>query len=163
MEVQPQLVLLQKTLLNIEGLGRQLYPDLDLWQTAKPFLERSMSEQLGVRALVRNLRESVPAMSETLPELPLLAHKLLEQATSGKLRVEWTSAELHRLRGEIKRANRRTINAIVGTGLLLGAAIIYGLDNHAPAVIFGAPLLSWICGGLGLAILAINWTENRDR
>ncbi|MCW9089370.1 MAG: ubiquinone biosynthesis regulatory protein kinase UbiB [Gammaproteobacteria bacterium] len=160
MEVQPQLVLLQKTLLNIEGLGRQMYPDLDLWQTAKPFLERSMSEQIGVRALVRNLKESVPAMTETLPELPLLAHKLMEQATTGKLRMEWTSVELRSLRDEIKRANHRTINAIVGTGLLLGAAIIYGLDGHAPTVIFGAPLLSWLCGGLGLAILAINWTEN---
>jgi len=161
MEIQPQLVLLQKTLLNIEGLGRQMYPDLDLWQTAKPFLERSMSEQIGVRALVRNLKESVPALTETLPELPLLAHKLLEQATTGKLRMEWTSVELRGLRDEIKRANRRTITAVVGTGLLLGAAIIYGLDGHAPAVIFGAPLLSWLCGGLGLAILAINWTENR--
>jgi ubiquinone biosynthesis protein len=163
MEIQPQLVLLQKTLLNIEGLGRQLYPDLDLWQTAKPFLERSMSEQIGVRALLRNLKESIPALSESLPELPHLAHKLLEQATSGKLRLEWTSAELHRLRGEINRANRRTINAVVGTGLLLGAAIIYGLDGHAPTLIFGAPLLIWICGALGLAILAINWTESRER
>jgi len=161
MEIQPQLVLLQKTLLNIEGLGRQMYPDLDLWQTAKPFLERSMSEQIGVRALVRNLKESVPAMTETLPELPLLAHKLMEQATTGKLRMEWTSVELRSLRDEIKRANHRTINAIVGTGLLLGAAIIYGLDGHAPTVIFGAPLLSWLCGGLGVAILAINWTETR--
>ena len=161
MEIQPQLVLLQKTLLNIEGLGRQMYPDLDLWQTAKPFLERSMSEQIGVRALVRNLKESVPAMTETLPELPLLAHKLMEQATTGKLRMEWTSVELRSLRDEIRRANHRTINAIVGTGLLLGAAIIYGLDGHAPSVIFGAPLLSWLCGGLGVAILAINWTENR--
>jgi ubiquinone biosynthesis protein len=140
-----------------------LYPDLDLWQTAKPFLERSMSEQLGVRALLRNLRESIPALSETLPEIPLLAHKLLEQSTTGKLRTEWTSAELHRLRGEINRANRRTINAIVGTGLLLGAAIIYGLDGHAPTVIFGAPLLSWLCGGLGLAMLVLNWPENRER
>jgi ubiquinone biosynthesis protein len=160
MEIQPQLVLLQKTLLNIEGLGRQMYPDLDLWQTAKPFLERSMSEQIGVRALVRNLKENVPALTETLPELPLLAHKLLEQATTGKLHIEWTSTDLRSLRSEIKRANHRTINAIVGTGLLLGAAIIYGLDGHAPTVIFGAPLLSWLCGGLGLAILAINWTEN---
>jgi ubiquinone biosynthesis protein len=161
MVIQPQLVLLQKTLLNIEGLGRQLYPDLDLWQTAKPFLERSMSEQIGARALVRNLKESVPAMTEILPELPLLAHKFLEQATTGKLRMGSTSAELSSLRGEIKRANRRTIHAIVGTGLLLGAAIIYGLDGHAPTLVFGAPLLSWLCGGLGLAILAINWTENR--
>ncbi len=70
MEVQPQLVLLQKTLLNIEGLGRQLYPELDLWKTAKPFLERTMSEQLGARALLRNIRDNVPAWSSAMPELP---------------------------------------------------------------------------------------------
>jgi ubiquinone biosynthesis protein len=163
MEIQPQLVLLQKTLLNIEGLGRQMYPDLDLWRTAKPFLERSMSEQIGVRALVRNLKESVPTVSETLPELPLLAHKLLEQAATGKLRVEWTSAELRRLRGEIRRANRRTVNAVVGTGLLIGAAVIYGLDGRAPSLVLGAPVLSWLCACLGLAILALNWPDNRER
>ena len=156
MEIQPQLVLLQKTLLNIEGLGRQLYPDLDLWQTAKPFLERSMSEQLGARALLRNLRESIPALSETLPEMPQLVHKLLEQATTGKLRLEWTSAELERLREEINRANRRTANTVAGTGLLIAAAIIYGLGGHDPTVIFGAPLLSWICAGLGVGILILN-------
>jgi len=163
MEIQPQLVLLQKTLLNIEGLGRQMYPDLDLWRTAKPFLERSMSEQIGVRALARNLKESIPTLSETLPELPQLAHKLLEQAASGKLRVEWTSAELRRLRGEIRRANRRTVNAVVGTGLLIGAVIIYGLDGHAPTLVFGAPVLSWICACLGLGVLALNWPDNRER
>ena len=69
MEVQPQLVLLQKTLLNIEGLGRELYPDLDLWQTAKPFLERWMSEQVGVRAFFKSLRNNLPLWGEKLPEL----------------------------------------------------------------------------------------------
>src|SRR5690606_23593841 len=70
MEVQPQLVLLQKTLLNIEGLGRQLDPELDLWKTAKPFLERWMDSQVGVRALLRNLREEAPAYATLLPQLP---------------------------------------------------------------------------------------------
>jgi len=133
MEVQPQLVLLQKTLLNIEGLGRQLYPQLDLWQTAKPFLERTMSEQLGARSLLRNMKDSIPAWSDALPEMPVLAHRFLQQTTSGKLQVEWTSKELQRLRAEIRRANRRNISAIIGTGLLLAAAIIYGLDGHAPS------------------------------
>jgi ubiquinone biosynthesis protein len=163
MEIQPQLVLLQKTLLNIEGLGRQLYPDLDLWQTAKPFLEHSMSEQLGARALLRNLRESVPALSETLPEMPQLVHKLLEQATTGKLRLEWTSAELERLRGDINRANRRTNNTVTGTGLLVAAAIIYGLDGHDPALIFGVPLLSWVCAGLGTGMLVLGRFKTSKR
>jgi ubiquinone biosynthesis protein len=163
MEIQPQLVLLQKTLLNIEGLGRQLYPDLDLWQTAKPFLERTMSEQLGARSLFRNLRESLPNWSDTVPELPVLAHRVLEQATTGHLQLEWRSSEITRLRQELRRANRHTISAIVGTGLLLTAAIIYGLDGYAPAMVLGAPLLSWLTGGLGAFILLFNWLDESDR
>ena len=78
-EVQPQLVLLQKTLLNIEGLGRQLDPDLDLWVTAKPFLERWMSEQIGWRALVRHVREEAPLWATLLPQLPRLLHRYLHE------------------------------------------------------------------------------------
>ena len=154
MEVQPQLVLLQKTLLNIEGLGRQLYPDLDLWQTAKPFLERWMSEQVGPRAFLRNLRTSLPIWTETLPEIPQLLHKSLEQAVNGKLRIEWHSEELRQMRNELRSANRRTVAAIIGTGSLVAAALIYGLDGYAPAVIGGAPLLTWIFGALGVAFIA---------
>ena len=160
MEVQPQLVLLQKTLLNIEGLGRRLYPELDLWKTAKPFLERTMKEQLGARSMLRNLRESMPEWSNTLPEIPVLTHRLLEQATSGKLQLEWKSDELRRLRSELRRANRRSISAIAGTGLIVSAAIIYGLDGRAPATLLGAPLLTWMLGGLGVALLIACWTDN---
>lgn len=80
MEVQPQLVLLQKTLLNIEGLGRQLDPELDLWKTAKPFLERWMDEQIGWRALLRGVKEEAPAWAGTLPQLPRLVHQALSDA-----------------------------------------------------------------------------------
>jgi ubiquinone biosynthesis protein len=78
-EIQPQLVLLQKTLLNIEGLGRQLDPDLDLWKTAKPFLERWMNEQIGWRALLDNLKTEAPKWAVLLPQLPRLAHQALSQ------------------------------------------------------------------------------------
>jgi ubiquinone biosynthesis protein len=78
-EIQPQLVLLQKTLLNIEGLGRQLDPDLDLWKTAKPFLERWMNEQIGWRALVKNLQAEAPKWAFLLPQLPRLAHHALNE------------------------------------------------------------------------------------
>ena len=78
-EIQPQLVLLQKTLLNIEGLGRQLDPDLDLWKTAKPFLERWMNEQIGWRALLNNLQTEAPKWAVLLPQLPRLAHQALSQ------------------------------------------------------------------------------------
>ena len=81
MEVQPQLVLLQKTLLNIEGLGRQLDPELDLWQTAKPFLDRWMSEQIGVHALVKGLKTQLPKILEQSPEIPSLIYQALQNAS----------------------------------------------------------------------------------
>jgi ubiquinone biosynthesis protein len=87
-EIQPQLVLLQKTLLNIEGLGRQLDPELDLWDTAKPFLERWMKEQLGVRGLINHLKHEAPQWATLLPQLPRLAHQALTNASSTQLAEE---------------------------------------------------------------------------
>ena len=86
-EIQPQLVMLQKTLLNIEGLGRELDPDLDLWTTAKPFLERWMTEQIGWRGLVRTLRREAPYWANTLPQLPRLVHRALAEDRLGALRL----------------------------------------------------------------------------
>jgi ubiquinone biosynthesis protein len=76
-EIQPQLVMLQKTLLNIEGLGRQLDPDLDLWKTAKPYLENWMREQVGFKGLLRTIRKEAPHWASVLPELPRLLHRAL--------------------------------------------------------------------------------------
>ena len=78
-EIQPQLVLLQKTLLNIEGLGRQLDPELDLWTSAKPFLERWMNEQVGWRGLLERMKNEAPRYAQLLPELPRLVHQALRQ------------------------------------------------------------------------------------
>ena len=97
-DIQPQLVLLQKTLLNIEGLGRQLDPDLDLWKTAKPFLERWMSEQVGWRGLAANLTREAPNWAKILPQLPRLVHQSLQPRDDSALREE-----LRRLRLEQRR------------------------------------------------------------
>jgi ubiquinone biosynthesis protein len=86
-EIQPQLVLLQKTLLNIEGLGRELDPDLDLWATAKPYLERWMSEQVGWRGVLRHIREEAPQWSALLPQLPRLLHRALSDRPSPNLQT----------------------------------------------------------------------------
>ena len=86
-EIQPQLVLLQKTLLNIEGLGRDLDPDLDLWTTAKPYLERWMSEQVGWRGLWRHIRDEAPQWSALLPQLPRLLHRALSDRSSLNLQA----------------------------------------------------------------------------
>jgi ubiquinone biosynthesis protein len=162
MEVQPQLVLLQKTLLNIEGLGRQLYPELDLWQTAKPFLERWMSEQIGTRAFLNRLKENVPQWGEKLPEIPSLIHEVLHQARHGKLEVRSNSDELQKIRREIRRANSRTFFAILGGSLVVSAALLLGLDGYAPRMAYGAPVLSWSLAILGGLILLGNWPDNRD-
>jgi ubiquinone biosynthesis protein len=120
-EIQPQLVLLQKTLLNIEGLGRQLDPDLDLWQTAKPFLERWMHEQVGVRGFINHLKREGPQWASLLPQLPRLAHQALTQATERSSSAE---EELARLREEAV-ANRRLAAAaflLAAAALLLAAS-----------------------------------------
>lgn len=85
MEVQPQLVLLQKTLLAIEGLGRQLYPELDLWATAKPFLEKWLKEQIGPKAFIRRLQENLPFFAEQLPHMPRLLHEVLQLSKEQKI------------------------------------------------------------------------------
>jgi len=94
-------VLLQKTLLNIEGLGRELDPDLDLWRTAKPFLERWMGEQIGWRGLLRTIRREAPGWAQTLPALPRLAHRLLAEDRLGELRTA-----LGRLEAQNRARNR---------------------------------------------------------
>ena len=163
MEVQPQLVLLQKTLLNIEGLGRQLYPELDLWATAKPFLERWMSEQIGVRAFANRLKENVPQWGEKLPEIPSLIHDVLLQAKTGKLKVDANREELEAIRREIRRANQRTFFAILGSSLILGATVMMALDGYAPArMVYGIGVESWVLGILGIYTLYSNWPQGRD-
>jgi ubiquinone biosynthesis protein len=117
-EVQPQLVMLQKTLLNIEGLGRELDPDLDLWQTAKPYLERWMSEQVGWRGLVRTVRREAPFWAQTLPAIPRLVHRLLDEDRIGRL-----EAALERL-SETGRRRNRLLAALVGLGAALLAALL---------------------------------------
>jgi len=114
MEIQPQLLLLEKTFLHIEGLGRQLYPQLDLWDTAKPFLERWLSEQMGVRALVKGFKKNLPYIAENLPDLPQLAFKTLHKIANDELQIEWKSKELESLKKEIRQANQRNIRAIIG-------------------------------------------------
>ena len=115
-EIQPQLVLLQKTLLNIEGLGRELDPDLDLWTTAKPFLERWMLEQVGPEKLFAQLKAEAPAYAKLLPALPRLMAQYLKAAPSLVSR-----RELNALLAEQKRTNKLLQSLIYGgLGFALG-------------------------------------------
>ena len=114
-EIQPQLVLLKKTLLNVEGLGRQLDPDLDLWHTAKPFLETWMMEQMGPQKLINELKDQAPRYAKLLPDLPRLLHDYLKQNPADNRR------ELEQLIAEQRRTNRLLQGLIYGgIGFALG-------------------------------------------
>ncbi|MBU4498914.1 MAG: ubiquinone biosynthesis regulatory protein kinase UbiB [Gammaproteobacteria bacterium] len=118
-EIQPQLVLLQKTLLNIEGLGRQLDPELDLWKTAKPFLERWMNEQMGWRALINNLKTEAPKWAALLPQLPRLAHQALNENRLAQLETGLL------LMLQQQHARNRWLGVIAGLLATLTAAALY--------------------------------------
>ncbi len=157
MPVQPQLVLLQKTLLNIEGLGRQLYPELDLWETAKPFLERWMREQVGPRALVRALRRELPTVLPLLPELPGLVHELLRRQRDGQLVIRTGSDNAEQVARDLQHRTRQRDGLMLGGGLLLGAIVLFlGSEVLALGVLAtaGAGLLT-VCGALLIGIFSL--------
>ncbi|RZQ55534.1 ubiquinone biosynthesis regulatory protein kinase UbiB [Pseudidiomarina tainanensis] len=122
MEVQPQLVLLQKTLLYVEGLGRTLYPQLDLWQTAKPFLEKWMKEQLGWRAVVRSIQENAPFWAEKLPEMPTLLYDYLKSQRPQALAQQQILAQMR----EAQQLQSQKIGwAALSSGLIMSTTILY--------------------------------------
>ena len=132
-EIQPQLVLLQKTLLNIEGLGRQLDPELDLWSTAQPFLERWMNEQMGPKRFLIELRKQMPYMAKMLPELPALLHRYLQQGSA----MQSQQQALQTLIEEQKQTNtllRRLIYG--GVGFVVGVAVMILLQRIANKFLF---------------------------
>ncbi|NYS79011.1 MULTISPECIES: ubiquinone biosynthesis regulatory protein kinase UbiB [Halomonadaceae] len=118
MEVQPQLVLLQKTLLNIEGLGRQLYPDLDLWSTAKPYLEQWMKERAGVSGLWESFKRQAPELSHQLPELPVLAHQALSRMEHEHRQRHQQVDSINAMRVQMVRQGKRLYRLRLGLILL---------------------------------------------
>ncbi|MDX1801256.1 MAG: ubiquinone biosynthesis regulatory protein kinase UbiB [Marinobacter sp.] len=121
MEVQPQLVLLQKTLLNVEGLGRQLYPDLDLWSTAQPFLENWMRKRIGPSGLLRTLQAHLPAWVEQSPDMPQLFHDALLQIRNSQPTEPGNRVTLAQVKAQQAHADRRWRRAITAVILVAGA------------------------------------------
>ena len=126
-EIQPQLVMLQKTMLNIEGLGRQLDPDLDLWQTARPFLEKWMKEQVGAQAAWRKFKDELPRYAQVLPEFPRLIHQVLKQQVQEGAQ---NTAQKDQLLRQQQRTNRLLkLLVIIGIGLI-GAMLVMAWSIH---------------------------------
>ena len=144
MEIQPQLILLQKTLFNIEGLGRQLYPQLDLWKTAHPILRQWMEEQVGPRAAIRQLREDLPQIREALRELPGIVRYLSGQIENERRLLEVSSPELASIRDLLRRQHRqRFLLASGATAIISGALIAILTTGTWPGwLLIGAGLIS---------------------
>ncbi len=119
MEVQPQLVLLQKTLLNIEGLGRQLDDELDLWDTAKPFLEDWMQERVGLKSLVKNTQANLPYWIEQAPHLPGLLHNSLQKLSQADFNQQ--SKQIEQLEQQMAKQSKAQRNRFIGALLLIPA------------------------------------------
>lgn len=146
MEVQPQLVLLQKTLLYVEGVGRQLYPQLDLWKTAKPFLESWIKDQVGFPALVRSLKEKAPFWIEKMPEIPELVYDSLRQGKQLQQSVDKIARELHEQR--VRQGQSRYLFGIGATLLLSGTLMLVTRPDWGfiPAWVMAGGLVVWLIG-----------------
>lgn len=116
MQVQPQLVLLQKTLLYIEGLGREIYPQLDLWQTAKPFLEEWMAEQVGFKSVYRSIKEKMPYLREHFADLPVAFYQALQHQS----KIEKQLVQLNRTLQHNQQQRKSTLSVLIGCTLFLG-------------------------------------------
>mgnify|MGYP001167817742 CR=1 FL=1 len=160
MPIQPQLVLLQKTLFNIEGLGRQLYPDLDLWETAKPYLERWMRDQVGPAALIRGLRRELPRLVPMIPELPAIGVELLRKTRDQDSVVPTHSEELRQLRLEMHRRHRQLLGMLAGCAVLLAGVISLGVVSTPGIGQSGSMLGGGLLVVAGLVTLVIHWPKN---
>ncbi|WP_213929452.1 ubiquinone biosynthesis regulatory protein kinase UbiB [Serratia marcescens] len=144
MEVQPQLVLLQKTLLYVEGLGRQLYPQLDLWTTAKPFLESWLRDQVGIPAVVRALKEKAPFWAEKLPELPELFYDSLQQHKLLQQSVDKLTNQMQAQR--VRQGQSRYLFGVGATLLVSGTLLLLGQIEVFPAWMMAAGIVCWVIG-----------------
>ena len=141
-EIQPQMILLHKTLFNIEGLGRQLYPQLDLWKTAHPVMKRWMNEQVGPRAMLRDLRENLPQLRDALRDLPTILRQLGKQASDGQFQFEMQSRELERMRVQMARQRRQRFWLTGAATATLSASLVLTLGS--------LPVLGWSLLAAGL-------------
>ncbi len=145
MTIQPRLILLQKTLLNIEGLGRDLYPELDLWQTARPILRKWMRERMSPRAVLRRMRMQLPDTIEALKQVPQLFQVAVREAAEGRFRIKVENAGINELREELRRAPGRRDIALAA-GVLWLSGVIW-LSLTAPY-----PLVGWAQMGAALLL-----------
>jgi ubiquinone biosynthesis protein len=154
--IQPQLILLQKTLLNIEGVGRQLDPDIDIWAVARPVLERILRDRYSPRRLAREFRKRLPELITQAPDMPRLLHAWLTQQVEGRQQLHMHSQQLGEIAAAMRLLQRRAVGAIVGAGLLVTASVLYSLQAGGPQLA-GVPVSAWLAGIGGAWALLAAW------
>jgi ubiquinone biosynthesis protein len=140
-EIQPQMILLHKTLFNIEGLGRELYPQLDLWETAHPVLKRWMDEQVGGRAMLKDVRDNLPQLRDAMRELPAILNHLGEQVAEGRIRFNLQSPELKDIQIQLEEQRRQRY--------WLTAAAVSVVSGALVVTLGAVPWLGWALLGAG--------------
>jgi len=154
--LQPQLILLQKTLLNIEGVGRLLDPKLDIWSVAHPVLERILRERYSAANIRAQFRRRLPEILTHAPDMPRLVREWLRIQVEGESRVDMHSAQIAQLVEVSRQGQRRTVFAVIGAGLLLSAALLQGLGVGTPGWL-GVTWPAWVGGGAALAAFIAAW------
>lgn len=158
--LQPQLILLQKTLLNIEGVGRQLDPKIDIWAVARPVLEAILAERYSPKRLAGELRKRMPELVTRAPEMPRLLHAWLQQQVQGGHELSMRSTDLREIAQTLAAMQRRVVASILGVGLLIVAAVLYALEAGGPKLL-ALPISTWIAGIGGLWALLAAWPRVR--
>ncbi|MDN5925086.1 MAG: ubiquinone biosynthesis regulatory protein kinase UbiB, partial [Xanthomonadales bacterium] len=146
--LQPQLILLQKTLLNIEGLGRQLDPQIDIWSVAHPVLKRILRERYSPRRVLREVRSRFPQWLHAAPRMPDLARQWLQQAVDGEQRLRVDSHDLARLASQARSTRRSLVAGLLGVALAVAASVVWvAAPQHGlwpPLVMASVALLAFV-------------------
>lgn len=158
--LQPQLILLQKTLLNIEGVARHLDPKLDIWAVAQPVLESILRERYSPKWLAAEFRKRLPEIITRAPEFPRLIHGFLSQQVEGRHRIQIESEAIATLSRVSAAHQRASVFAILGAGLMITAAVLVGFDAGGPPFL-GLRLGTWIAGAAALACFIAAWPRRR--
>ena len=158
MPILPQLLLLQKTLFNIEGLGRQLYPALDIWKIARPLFEKWMQDRIGVRGFAREFKDNLPRLLERMPNLPNKAIDIIDRIYDGDIKV--SEYELEKIRNDIyrenQRANQSTVYITLAITCIISTALIIGI-NYIPVTMNNIKhYLPWLLAAMGLIFLLLS-------
>jgi len=162
--LQPQLLLLQKTLLTVEGIGRLLDPQIDIWAVAHPVLEEILIKRYSPRQLLNEFKKRLPEIITRTPDMPHLIHSWLKQQVTGEHTLNMRSTELMALTTTMQSLQRRVVASILGVGLLIVAVVMYSLDAGGPRMI-GIPGASWIAGlgGIWAILAAWPWVRKPSR